>query len=489
MVRGNQSLNSGLRVPADKRFLDIFRVYVLKMASIADLSYLDAQRLELAAEEAFMNTLEHAYPDGSPGDVFLKVEIGKTELTLSIRDEGVPFDQSPDSYPAPGTELEFPEHGLGFKLIRSAVDEAHFENLGRRGKVLRMVKRLQETFHPEQELIKGTPELAPSQEYQIRPMLREEAIQVAQLFWAAYGYSYKNEDFYRPEGLIHLIGTGRVISYVAVAENGDVVGHGGLLRHGPVPMAEEALLVVDPAHRSRGIMEMIHDALQNKAHEMELKGVSVDPVTSHIISQRKIIQLGGRPCGLDLGACPPRVFKGLANEEEAPQRESYLHCFDYLTSPQPIKVHVPSHHQTMVSRIYENMEQDHVFGNPAPATEDGDFQINYDKTLMKGVLKVVTASEKQWPEISRVADDLTEFAGAEVVVLDLPVSQPASILLAEEAEKNGFFFSGIRPHEAADGDYFRLQRLHVLMDMSRLTIYSDLGLELLEYVENSKIRI
>gem|GEM_PF-6190688 len=35
MVRGNQSLNSGLRVPADKRFLDIFRVYVLKMASIA----------------------------------------------------------------------------------------------------------------------------------------------------------------------------------------------------------------------------------------------------------------------------------------------------------------------------------------------------------------------------------------------------------------------------------------------------------------------
>lgn len=489
MVRGNQSLNSGLRVPADKRFLDIFRVYVLKMASIAGLSDLDAQRLELAAEEAFMNTLEHAYPDGSPGDVFLKVEIGKTELTLSIRDEGLPFDQSPESYPEPGIELKFPEQGLGFKLIRSAVDEAHFENLGRRGKVLRMVKRLQETFHPEQELIKDTPELAPSQEYQVRPMLREEAIQVAQLFWAAYGYSYKNEDFYRPEGLIHLIGTGRVISYVAVAENGDVVGHGGLLRYGPVPMAEEALLVVDPAHRSRGIMEMIHDSLQKKAQEMELKGVSVDPVTSHIISQRKIIQLGGRPCGLDLGACPPRVFKGLANEEEAPQRESYLHCFDYLTSPQPIKVYVPLYHQTMVSRIYDNMEQEHVFGNPSPATEDGDFQINYDKTLMKGVLKVVTASEKQWAEISRVADDLTEFAGAEVVVLDLPVNQPASILLAEEAEKSGFFFSGIRPHEAADGDYFRLQRLHVPMDLSRLTIYSDLGLELLEYVENSKIRI
>ena len=96
-----------------------------------------------------MNTLEHAYPDVKPGDVFLKVEIGESELTLSIRDEGLPFDQSPESYPAPGVEQEFPERGLGFRLIRSAVDEAHFENLGRRGKVLRMVKRLQESFQPE----------------------------------------------------------------------------------------------------------------------------------------------------------------------------------------------------------------------------------------------------------------------------------------------------------------------------------------------------
>jgi len=132
------------------------------------------------------------------------------------------------------------------------------------------------------------------------------------------------------------------------------------------------------------------------------------------------------------------------------------------------------------------MGQEHVFGNRAPATTKGDYQINYDKTLLKGVLRVVTAIEKQWPEISRVADDLTEFAGAEVVVLDLPVNQPASILLAEQAEKNGFFFSGIRPYEAPDGDYFRLQRLHVPMDLSRLTIYSDLGMELLEYVEKCR---
>ncbi len=488
MDKGEKLLNTGLRVPADKRFLEIVQGYIRKLGFIAGLSDIEAQRLELAAEEGFMNTVEHAYPDGSPGDIFIKAEISETELTLSIRDEGLPFDISPESFPAPEVDLESPEQGLGFRLIRSAVDEAHFENLGRKGKVLRMVKRLSDSFQPGQGDISTSTDLAPDQEYVIRPMKHDEAIQVAQLFWAAYGYSYKNEDFYRPEGLVHLIGTGRVISYVAVAENGSVVGHGGLLRHGPVPMAEEALLVVDPAHRSRGIMEMIHDALQQKALDMKLKGVSVDPVTSHIISQRKIIQLGGRPCGIDLGACPPRVFKGLANEDEKPQRESYMHCFDYLTHPSPITIHVPEHHQSIVSKIYRNMGQDYIFGTPSPAKLQGDFQVNYDKTLMKGEIKVINSNEHQWLEIVRVADDLAEFADAEIVVIDLPVSQPASILLAELAEENGFFFGGIRPHEAADGDYFRLQRLHVPMDLSRLTIYSDLGQELIEYVNKCRNR-
>lgn len=486
MVTEKHSLRTSLSVPADMRFLKMVQEYILKMSSIAGLSDLEGQRLELAAEEAFVNILEHAYPDGVPGDVFIKSEIAETELTLSIRDEGLPFDKSPESYPAPGLEVEFLEEGLGFRLIRNAVDEAHFENLGRRGKVLRMVKRLSETFDPELGDVSQMVDAAPPQQYKVRPMNPDEAIKVAQLFWVAYGYSYKNEDFYRPEGLIHLVGSGRLISYVAVAENGDVAGHVGLLRYENVLMAEEALLVVSPVHRGRRIMDLLHDAIQAKAREMELKGVSVDPVTSHIISQRRIIQLGGRPCGIDLAACPPRVFKGIANEEEQPQRESYLHCFNYLSEPPSMIIHAPSHHQQMITQIYENLGQQIIFENPGTSKLPGDYQINFDKTLRKGELKVITANENQWPEILRVADDLAEFAGAEVVVLDLPLAQRASALLSELAEDVGFFFAGIRPCEALDGDYLRLQRLHVPMDMDRLSIYSDLGQELFDYVDACK---
>jgi anti-sigma regulatory factor (Ser/Thr protein kinase) len=482
MLEQRPSLSTSLSVPADKRFLDMAQGYVWKLARTAGLSDDDSRRLELAAEEAFVNILQHAYPDGTPGEIFLNGDIKETELILSIRDEGVPFDQSPGDYPLPDTvDSEIPEHGLGFRLIRSAVDEAHFENLGRQGKVLHLVKHLSQNFEPEQDQMTKKVEIAPPQQYEIRPMRFDEAIKVARLFWEAYGYSYKNEDFYRPEGLVHLVGSGRVISYVAVAENGEVVGHIGLLRPEPVPMAEEALIVVAPAHRGRKIMEMLHEAIHIKAVDMGLQGVCVDPVTSHPISQKKIIQLGGRPCGIDLAACPPRTFKGLV-KEETPQRESYLHCFEHISPPPSVVIHVPQHHQAMVSRIYQNLEQQHIFGNPAPAKSPGDYQINFDRTMMKGVLRVIVADQRQWPEILRAADDLAEFAGAEVVDLDLPVAQPASPLLCELAEKVGFFFSGIRPSEAPDGDYLRLQRLHVPLDMGRLSIFSDFGQELFDYV-------
>ncbi len=483
MATQKQSLRTTLSVPADMRFLKMVQGYILKISSIAGLSDIEGQRLELAAEEAFINILEHAYPDGVPGNVYLEVEIAETELHLSLRDEGLPFDKSPENYPTPGLEAEFLEEGIGFRLIRNAVDEAHFENLGRRGKVLRMVKHLSEVFESEQEEAAQMVETAPPQTYKIRPMNPDEAIQVAQLFWAAYGYSYKNEDFYRPEGLLHLIGSGRLISYVAVAENGDVAGHVGLLKYKNVPMAEEALLIVSPVHRGRRIMDLLHDAIQARAREMELYGVSVDPVTSHIISQRRIIQLGGKPCGIDLAACPPRVFKGITNEIEEPQRESYLHCFNYLSSSSSVVIHVPSHHEQIVSKIYENLGQEFAFENPGISRLPGDFQINFDKTLKKGEIKVITANENQWSEILRVADDLAEFAGAEVVVMDLPLAQRASAILCELAEEEGFFFSGIRPCEALDGDYLRLQRLHVPLDLNRLNIYSDLGQELFEYVD------
>jgi anti-sigma regulatory factor (Ser/Thr protein kinase)/GNAT superfamily N-acetyltransferase len=478
----SHNLSTKLTVPADLRFLEMVRSNVRQLASVAGFSKEEILGLELAVEEASVNIIEHAYPDGGPGDIFLTGEIGPAELVLSIRDEGLPFDPASEGGAGRVTiEDEFSLRGVGLKIIHHEMDEVHFENLGRQGKVLRLVKRLSSCGEPEAAPAPPR-EKAPPQSYEVRPMRPDDAVQVTRLFWMTYGYSYKNENFYRPEGLLHLIDSGRVASTVAVAENGEVVGHVGLLRAETAPIAEAALLVVSPAHRGRGIMEALGRFSEESALRMGLLGISADPVTSHAVSQREAIRGGWRPCGLELAACPPRLFKALKIEGGGPQRESYLHCFRYLDSPPALDVHVPARHREMISAIYDGLQQPCTLGEPAPAALHGEYRIGFDRTLLKAVIRVIRSDQRQWPVLLRAAVDLLDYAGAEVVDLDLPLAQPATALLCELAETAGFFFVGVRPGEAEDGDSLRLQRLNCPFDSSRLSIYKGFATTLFEYV-------
>ena len=279
------------------------------------------------------------------------------------------------------------------KLIRHAVDEVSWINHGRQGKSLRLVKRLPGADAlagpglTQGPLVRQEVAQAPMQRYETRAIQTGEAMQVARIFWLAYGYSYKNEAFYRPEGMLHLVGTGKLVSFVSVGEDGEVAGHAGLLRPEPVPMAELALLVVSPAHRGRKIMESLFEALLDKAREMGLVGLAMNPVTSHPISQRQSMEAGGKPCGLDLAACPPRQFKGLGLDEKPRQRESYLHCFMHLSAPAVARIHVPARHREMVERIYANLDrlvEPLPPASPEPGAPPGDYSVTFDMGLRKG---------------------------------------------------------------------------------------------------------
>jgi anti-sigma regulatory factor (Ser/Thr protein kinase) len=457
------SIYTKLSLPADECFLPILHAYILEISRIVFLSDEDASGLNLAVEESFKNIIQYAYPDSRSGEVFFDMEIRPMELVLTIGDEGLPL------------------HGSGLKIIRHEVDEAHFENLGAQGNVLRLVKRLPRPVEVQPERFVEDAKMAPHQNYEIRPMRIEEAVQLTKLLWLTYGYSYRKE-FYRPEELIHMMERGRMISYVAVAENGLVVGHMGLVRGEAALTAEKATLAVAPAHRHRGMMDALDAAIEAKAMEMGLLGISVSPATSHIISQKEVMDKGYKLCGLELAAFMPLQFKTIDKEDSVPQRESLLHCFKYLRSPPPAVVHIPSRHRAMVGRIYENIGQPCWVGDPAPSSVPGDYRVSFDRNLQKGLISVISADLSQWPVILRAAEDLENFGGAEVVHLDLPMAQPASALISELAEKAGFFFSGIRPSEAKCGDNLRLQRFIAPLDKSRINIYSGFGKELCDYV-------
>ncbi len=497
-----------LRIPADGRFLPLVQGHVRDLARLAGLADRDTLALELAAEEAFQNICDHAYPDGTPGDVLVDGELLEGELRLDFHDEGLPFDPvllerlGARAQGKVGGEAENEAVGLGLKLIHSAVDEVRWTNLGRRGKALCLVKRLPQAVQnaedaeareaagrtPARPAERSTEEpgpQAPEQAYEVRPLEPGDALQVARLFWLAYGYSYKNEAFYSPEGLMDLVARGVLTSLVAVAPGGEVAGHMGLLRPEPVPSGEVALLVVSPEHRGRGLMERLSACVEARAREMGMFGVTFNAVTSHAVSQRQILRQGGRPCGLELAGSTPREFKGMRMAEAPPRRESCLHCFAYGATPPPALAHVPGRHQGMVGRIYESLGRELTLPPPSPdlsAGEPGAYAVSFDRGLSKGVVRVTVADARQWPELRRAALDLLDIAGAEVVHLDLPLAQAATPGLWERAEAAGFFFAGVWPHAAQDGDMARLTMLAASLDMGQLRLYSKFAKELGDYV-------
>ena len=508
-----------LRVPAEGRFLALIQGHVRDVARTMGFPAKDILTLELAAEEAFQNICTHAYPDGTPGDMLVKGELLEGELRLEFIDEGLPFD--PALLQRLPRRAESETAGLGMKLIHHAVDEVRWVNRGRQGKALCLVKQLprddtpgggsdapfaQPAVHldsathanqaaiPSQASERSEASEAPEQPLEIRPLQPEDALPVARLFWLTYGYSYKNEAFYRPEGLLDLVARGVLVSYVAVSSDGEVVGHAGLLRPEPVPMAEMALLVVSPAYRGRGLMNRFFSVLTDRARKSGLFGLALNPVTSHPVSQRNVINLGGRPCGLDLAACPPRQFKAMGLEDGPRHRESYLHGFLYLMNPPTaLAAFVPERHRRITERIYENLGRPlrpHIDSletgegskeSPGEKTS-GVYTVSFDRGLLKGVVRISVADARQWPEILRAGTDLLDIAGAEVVHIDLPLAQRATALLCELAEAAGFFFAGVWPHAAQDGDMLRLSRLAAPLDMNLLRLHSDFAHELAEYV-------
>jgi anti-sigma regulatory factor (Ser/Thr protein kinase) len=83
-------------------------------------------RIELASEEALVNTIQHAY-QGRPEKVEIKVELFKTKAEISFIDHGAPFN--PVNAKSIDQDLPLEEReigGLGIHFIRRCVDEMHY---------------------------------------------------------------------------------------------------------------------------------------------------------------------------------------------------------------------------------------------------------------------------------------------------------------------------------------------------------------------------
>jgi serine/threonine-protein kinase RsbW len=127
---------------ADFQNLDSIRDFVGEAAEQAGFSGKEVYAVQLAADEACSNVIEHAYAGIPDGVIDVSCDVANDQLTITIHDRGKEFDISSVRKPNLSRNLSEREvGGLGVFLIYKLMDEVHFESSGESGNTLTMVKR------------------------------------------------------------------------------------------------------------------------------------------------------------------------------------------------------------------------------------------------------------------------------------------------------------------------------------------------------------
>ena len=122
-------------------FLDEIREFVGDIARAGGFGAKDVYNIQLAADEAASNIIEHAYEGVSNGLMELSCGVSGNVITIILVDHGESFD--PSAIPLPDLKADLSERkigGLGIFLMRKLMDEVHYE-IKPKGNILTMTKR------------------------------------------------------------------------------------------------------------------------------------------------------------------------------------------------------------------------------------------------------------------------------------------------------------------------------------------------------------
>ncbi len=132
-----------LHVPSSTENLAMIRDFVKSVGQQSGLTDMEVARLELAVDEACANVIEHAYNSDANQEVKIRALVDDETVQIDVIDTGKGFD------PAAVEQLKLEDlvtarksGGLGMRLMKSFMDEVHYEMQPGVKNELRMVKRL-----------------------------------------------------------------------------------------------------------------------------------------------------------------------------------------------------------------------------------------------------------------------------------------------------------------------------------------------------------
>lgn len=476
---------------AENRYLQAAR----RMArSIADNYYLDEQqtlKLESAVDEACSNVVDHAFEDSEQGAFSLSFYTDPAEevLTVNIDDRGLPFDANR----ADSGHMD----GMGISLMRAFCRSVRFTSRGRRGKRVRLEMELPGSMSGFFSTFSGTSNKeklssALSSQYRIEDLDPGRAEEISRSVFRACGYDYYDEDLYDIPLLRSELQNNTRLTVVAFSDRGAAVGQASVVLPAPgavigelgPPIAASSLL-------GGSIPGQLTQRLVERCRQEGLRALTSRLSTAHPYEQIAFNNLGAVPTGIVLGAFPDDRKKD-APCSRRPRRLSRLDVFLALGTASPAAIHAPARHIAVLQEIYRACRIDRTF---SPATDASAAALSeacelsvHTRPWGSSNVKIEVYGRDCAQRLDAVTKELS-LEAPYCITVDMPMSHPAAVALAEHLEPLGYTFSGVALHPSGH-DILRLQKTAGFTpDPIELHVEGNLGKQILEHVMRERARV
>ena len=138
-----------LKVPSSTENLALIREFVSSIGMRSGMDSKDIGKLEMAVDEACANVIEHAYGHDLTKEVIIRATLDEETLRIDVEDTGRGFDPKlVEQEELDKLVQKRKSGGLGLRLIKTLMDEIHYDIEPGKKNELHMVKYLRKKQHP-----------------------------------------------------------------------------------------------------------------------------------------------------------------------------------------------------------------------------------------------------------------------------------------------------------------------------------------------------
>lgn len=128
-----------IKFPSKSEYVGVVRLAVSGLGNRCNFTIDEIEDLKIAVSEACTNAVLHGYK-GKSGEVTVRCQPKKNELTVEVIDKGVGFNPK-KTKTGSGTKTSAPSLGLGLTFIKSLTDKLEIISVPKKGTTIRFKKK------------------------------------------------------------------------------------------------------------------------------------------------------------------------------------------------------------------------------------------------------------------------------------------------------------------------------------------------------------